>query len=158
MTTSRNLQKSQTGVREACRLHQQLAPGTSLLVHASNSTMHGRPTITTAEETLRHATGSHLCLHNRSKRSSTLSRWYALLSYVYSVLTLLILPLGDGSPRVVQTSHTFLLMIMHPLLGHGVLANTFQPQHLGIGAHSIYELTVSSSSIFWLRRICPFLS
>ena len=65
---------------------------------------------------------------------------------------------GDGSPRVVQTSHTFLLMIMHPLLGHGVLANTFQPQHLGIGAHSIYELTVSSSSIFWLRRICPFLS
>lgn len=23
---------------------------------------------------------------------------------------------GDGSPRVVQTSHTFLLMIMHPLL------------------------------------------
>lgn len=38
-------------------------------------------------------------------------------------------------------------MIMHPLLGHGVLVNTFQPQHLGIGAHSIYELTVGSSSV-----------
>lgn len=36
---------------------------------------------------------------------------------------------------------------MHPLHGHGVLANTFQPQQLGIGAHSIYELTVGSSSI-----------
>ena len=83
MTTSRNLQKSRTGVREVYRLHQQLAPGTLLSVHASNSTMHGRLTITTAEETLRHATGSHPCLHNRSKKSSTLSRWYASLCSTY---------------------------------------------------------------------------
>lgn len=86
MTTSRNLQKSQTGVQEAYRLHQQLAPRTSLSVHASNSTMHGRPTITTAEETLQHATGSHLCLHNRSKRSSTLSRWCAPINFTHSLI------------------------------------------------------------------------
>jgi hypothetical protein len=37
--------------------------------------MHGHPTITTAEETSRHATGSHPCLRNKSRRSSTLSKW-----------------------------------------------------------------------------------
>jgi len=53
---------------------------------------------------------------------------------------------GDGSPRSVETSHTFLLMIMHPSWSWR-LGEHLPTQQLGIGAHSIYELTVGSSSI-----------
>ena len=58
----------------------------------------------------------------------------------------LITQAGDGSSRALETTHPFLLMIMHPSFGHGVLANTFQPQQLGIGAHHQHLPVVSSVS------------
>lgn len=61
--------------------------------------------------------------------------------------------IGDGSPRTLQTPHPFLLMIMHPSFGHGVLANTFNVD-LRIGTTSIYELQLNS--MFWLPRTCYF--
>jgi hypothetical protein len=36
----------------------------------------------------------------------------------------LITQAGDGSSRALETTHPFLLMIMHPSFGHGVLAKT----------------------------------
>lgn len=128
-TTSPNPRRSPTEARGAFRSHPRLVE-TSHSAPAYSSTTHGHLTITTAEETLRLATGSRLCLRSRSKRSSTPSKWYAALQA--HVRYLLTARLGDGSPRAVKTSHTFLLMIMHPFLGHGVLANTFQLQHLGL--------------------------
>jgi hypothetical protein len=41
---------------------------------------------------------------------------------------------GDGGSRVFQASHAFLLMIMHPSFGHGVLAKPFHSLLLCIGA------------------------
>lgn len=78
-TTSRDLQRLRTGAQEASRSHHKRVPGTSLSAHVSNSTMHGHLTITTAEETSRHATGLRPCLRNKSRRNSTPSKWYVTM-------------------------------------------------------------------------------
>lgn len=74
-TISKNHRASRPAVREAFLL--LLKPGgTSVLAHAFSFMMPGLLQTTTVGETLLRATGSRPCWHNRSRKSSTPSRWY----------------------------------------------------------------------------------
>jgi hypothetical protein len=66
-------------------------------------------------------------------------------------VTTLIAHTGDGGSRAFQTAHPFLLMIMHPSSGHGVLANTshlctcgLEHQHLRVLAQFLVLVTMDT--------------
>lgn len=154
-TTSPNPQRSRMEARGAFRSHPWLV-GISHSAPAYNSTTHGPLTITTAEEISRLATGLRLCLRSKSKRSSTLSKWYVALSTVHVMLANTTLRRWKSTRRQNLTHISFNDYASTSWTWR--LGEYLPTSALGIGAHSIYELIVSSSSIFWLRWICPFLS
>jgi hypothetical protein len=59
---------------------------------------------------------------------------------------------GDGSSRALETTHPFLLMIMHPSFGHGVLANTSHRCTCGLEPSAFTSCQLCS--MFWLLRTC----
>jgi hypothetical protein len=118
-----------------------------------SSTMRGLLRTMTAEETLQPATGSRLCLHSKSRKSSTPSKWYETSNTI--TRTSLTRQLGNGGPRALQTSHPFLLMIMHSSFGHGVLAKTFEVCACALGQQHL-RADRQLTSMFWVLRTCLF--
>jgi hypothetical protein len=153
-TTSRGHRVYRTGAQEVFRAHPKVVRGTSRLAHASSFTMHGHLRTMIVEEILRLAIGSHLCLLNKSRKSSTLSRWYVSPVFIRTSLMSFI---GDGGPRALQTSHPFLLMIMHPSFGHGVLANIFEVCSYALEQQQHLRVDRQLNSMFWVPRTCLFI-
>jgi hypothetical protein len=119
----------QTQAREVSQVRHTAAQGTLASAHAFNVMKLIQLLIMTAAEKLPRAIGSRLCSHSRSRKNSIPLKWYVVpsdsISSDANKFT------GDGSARVVETTHTLFLMIMHR--HHGVLANIF-PTIFGIGS------------------------
>jgi hypothetical protein len=119
------------------------APGTSPSAHASSSTTRGHHMTMTAEVTLRPATGLRLCLHNKSRKSSIPSKWYAAL------LLDILRHLADMTTRKWKSTrhpnHTPISSNDYAsIIWTWRLGEYLPTQHLGIEANSICELIVSS--------------
>jgi len=146
MITLRGQLVWQTQAREAFQVRHKGVQGTSASAHAFNVMKPIQPLIMTAVEKLPRAIGSRLCSHNRSRKNSILSRWYVSPSDPIAQHTNKFI--GNGSARVVETTHTLFLMIMHPHLD--IMASWRIPFQLYLGL----EANSNSCSIFWLGRIC----
>ena len=98
---------------------------------------------TTAEVTLPHATGLRLCLHNKSRKNSIPSKWYAVLLSEMPRLDADTMNRKWKSTR--HPNHTPISSNDYAsIIWTWRLGEYLPTQHLGIEANSICELIVSS--------------